>query len=254
MTTLFSQEKGKGKPILLIHGFPFYQEIWDGYADRFSDEFRVIRIDLPGFGKSAALQSPFTLEQVANTLVDFLVNESLEKVNIVGHSLGGYVALAMVKNNPHLFASLVLFHSTAYADSAEKRESRSKVVEFVQKNGALPFTSGFIPPLFFNPTHPAIERVKQIASQASSEAVIGYTLAMRDRQDQLKTLEVFENPTLFLAGKNDPGIPPDSIRKQATHCQKAEIHILENVSHMGMFEKPEATASKIKDFLHKPNV
>ena len=74
----------------------------------------------------------------------------------------------MVKNSPELFTSLVLFHSTAYADSAEKKASRSKVVEFVQKNGAIPFASGFIPPLFFNPTHPAIERVKRIAGEATS--------------------------------------------------------------------------------------
>ena len=254
MTTLFSREKGQGKPVLLIHGFPFHQEIWDGYVERLSDEFRVITVDLPGFGKSEPLKSPFTLEQVASTLLDFLRKNDLKKVSIVGHSLGGYVALAMVKDSPELFASLVLFHSTAYADSAEKRAARSKSVEFVQKNGALPFTSGFIPPLFFNPIHPAIERVKKIASEATSQSVIGYTLAMKDRPDHSKTLEVFKNPTLFLAGKNDPGIPVDSIIKQAAHCQKGEIQIFENVSHMGMLEKPEATASKIKDFLSKPNV
>ncbi|HYI77871.1 MAG TPA: alpha/beta hydrolase [Chryseolinea sp.] len=254
MTTLFSQEKGAGKPVVLLHGFPFHQSIWDGYRERLSDEFRVVTVDLPGFGKSPPLNSPFTLEQVASTLNSFLVNKNLSRVNLIGHSLGGYVALAMVKNDPDLFASLTLFHSTAYADSAEKKESRSKVVEFVQKNGALPFTSGFIPPLFFNPTHLAVERVKKIASEASSESVIGYTLAMRDRPDHIKTLEVFKNPTLFLAGKNDPGIPPDSIRKQATHCQKGEIHIFDNVSHMGMLEKPEETVSKIKDFLSKSNV
>ena len=254
MTTLFSREKGNGKPILLIHGFPFDQEIWDGYVEKFSDEFRVITIDLPGFGKSEPLKSPFTLEQVANTLLDFVVKNDLKKVNLIGHSLGGYVALAMVKNRPELFASLVLFNSTAYADSAEKKTSRSKAVEFIQKNGALLFATGFIPPLFFNPTHPSIPKVKEIASKATSQAVIGYTLAMRDRPDHTKTLEVFKNPTLFLAGKNDPGIPVDSIIKQAAHCQKAEIHIFENVSHMGMLEKPEETASKIKDFLSKPNV
>jgi pimeloyl-ACP methyl ester carboxylesterase len=249
MTTVFSQEKGNGKPILFIHGFPFHQAIWEEYTDRFSDEFLVITVDLPGFGKSKPLESPFTLEQVASTLTEFLAGKNLKNVNLVGHSLGGYVALTMVKTAPDLFASLILFHSTAYADSAEKKESRSKVVDFVRKNGALPFTSGFIPPLFFNPTHPAVERVREIASEASSEAVIGYTMAMRDRQEQLKTLEVFKNPTLFLAGKNDPGIPPDSIRKQAVHSQKGEIHILENVSHMGMFEKPEEAFSKIKGFL-----
>ena len=154
MTTIFSREEGKGKPILLIHGFPFHQEIWDDYVERLSDEFRVILVDLPGFGKSAPLKSPFTLDQVADTLLDFLAENNLKKIALVGHSLGGYVALAMVKKRPDFFASLVLFHSTAYADSAEKKESRSKVVEFVKKNGALAFTSGFIPPLFADPYAP----------------------------------------------------------------------------------------------------
>jgi pimeloyl-ACP methyl ester carboxylesterase len=251
MTTLFSQTRGKGKPILLLHGFPFHQAIWDDFASRLSHDFQVITVDLPGFGKSPGLTAPFSLAQVGDTLLDFLEQKHLKNVNLVGHSLGGYVALAMVKSNPEFFASLIMFHSTAYADTAEKKESRSKAVEFVQKNGALPFTSGFIPPLFFNPTHPGVEKVKNIASEASSDAVIGYTVAMRDRPEQIKTLEIFENPTLFLAGKNDPGIPVDSILKQAAHCQKGEIHLFENVSHMAMFEKPEEAISQIKGFLSK---
>lgn len=251
MTSIFSQEKGSGKPVLLIHGFPFHQGLWEGYTIKLSDEFRVITIDLPGFGKSPLLKTPFSVDQVADALLGFLEEKSLSGVAIVGHSLGGYVALSMVKKKPELFSALVLFHSTAYADSAEKKESRTKVVDFVKKNGALPFTTGFIPPLFADPGHPAIQTVTAIASQAGAEAVIGYSLAMKDRQDHIKTLESFENPTLFLAGKNDPGIPADSIVKQARHCQKPEIHIFDQVAHMGMFEKPEETSFKIKDFLSK---
>lgn len=251
MTTVFSQEKGNGKPILLIHGFPFHLGLWDDYTSRFSDEFRVVCVDLPGFGKSALLKSPFSIDQVADTLLIFLADKNLNGITVVGHSLGGYVALAMIKKMPGLFNELVMFHTTAYADSPEKKDSRSKVVEFVKKNGALPFTSGFIPPLFSDLEHPAIEKVKQIASQATAEAVIGYTMAMKDRLDQTKTLESFKNPTLFLAGQDDPGIPVDSVLKQAQHCQKPEIHIFEKVAHMGMLEKPAETAAKIKGFLSK---
>lgn len=251
MNSVFSQERGSGAPLLLIHGFPFHQGLWEGYAEIFSDQFHVITVDLPGFGRSPLPKTPFSLDQIAGTLLNFLSDKSLTDVVIVGHSLGGYIALSMVKRSPELFRALVLFHSTAYADSPEKKESRTKVVDFVKKNGALPFTSGFIPPLFASHNHPAIKRVRKIASEAGAEAVIGYSLAMKDRQDHIKTLESFKNPTLFLAGKNDPGIPPESIVKQAGHCQKPEIHILEDVAHMGMFEKPEATATEIKDFLSK---
>ena len=251
MTALFSTEEGAGEVLLLIHGFPFHQDIWDDYTPLLSNDFRVIKVDLPGFGKSPVLPQPFSIGHVADSLLSFIKEKELKRVHVVGHSLGGYVALAMVKKNPALFASLILFHSTAYADSPEKRESRAKVIEFVKKNGALPFTSGFIPPLFANPTHPAVPKVREIAGVASAEAVIGYTQAMKDREDEIKTLEIFENPTLFIAGEKDPGIPVDTILKQASHCQKPEIHILENVAHMGMFEKPEETAGKIQDFVMK---
>jgi pimeloyl-ACP methyl ester carboxylesterase len=124
-------------------------------------------------------------------------------------------------------------------------------VEFVNKNGAVPFTTGFIPPLFADPSNPAVKKVREIASHASTDAVIGYTIAMRDRLEQIKTLERFENPTLFLAGTKDPGIPVESVLKQATHCKKPQINILSDVAHMGMFEKPAETAEKIKGFLGK---
>jgi len=251
MIDLFFRERGKGNPLILIHGFPFHQSIWDDYIEKLSDQFLVITVDLPGFGKSRGLPMPFTISQVADALLHFITSKKMHNIALVGHSLGGYVALAMIEKNPELFSALVLFHSTAYADSSEKKESRSKVVEFVKKNGALPFTTGFIPPLFANQNHQAVEKVKQIASKATAETVIGYTLAMRDRSDQIKTLERFKNPTLFLAGEKDTGIPVDSVLEQASHCKKPEIHIFEKVAHMGMFERTEETAAKIKGFLTK---
>jgi pimeloyl-ACP methyl ester carboxylesterase len=197
------------------------------------------------------LPASFTIDDVADTLLNFLSSKKSTDIAIVGHSLGGYVALSMVQKAPNTFSSLTLFHSTAFADSQEKKESRLKVVEFVKRNGALPFTSGFIPPLFADQTHPAIKTVQSIASEASAEAVIGYSLAMKDRPDRVKTLESFKNPTLFLAGKNDGGIPVDSVLEQARRCQKPEIHVLDNVAHMGMFEKQEETRLKITDFVLK---
>src|SRR5690606_20750625 len=99
-------------------------------------------------------------------------------------SLGGYVALAMVAQQPDRFAGLGLFHSTAYADTEEKRASRSKVIEFVETNGVEAFTSNFVTPLFADKTHASIQKVREINMKASREAVIGYTKAMRDRPDQ----------------------------------------------------------------------
>ncbi len=157
----------------------------------------------------------------------------------------------MVEKRPDLFTRLGLFHSTAYADSEEKKLSRNKAVEFVKKNGAMAFATNFITPLFADPLHPDIEKVKSIAAESKEGALIGYTTAMRDRPDQTKTLKSFKKPTLFLAGEKYPGIPVESINRQAKECQNPVIHVLSNVAHMAMFEQPDVAASKISSFLSK---
>jgi pimeloyl-ACP methyl ester carboxylesterase len=248
---LFSRQRGHGSPLIFIHGFPMHQGVWDDFADRFSNRFKVLTLDLPGFGKSPLLPAPFSIAQVADQVLQLIVQENLEQSALIGHSLGGYVALAMIEKRPDLFSSLALFHSTALADTPEKKESRNKVVDFVSKNGALAFTTSFIAPLFANPGHPAIDRVRTIAGHSSAEAVIGYTKAMRDRPDQTKTLKSFKKPTLFLMGNKDPGIPIASVTAQAALCQYPETHILQDVGHMGMFEKAAEAASKIEGFLGK---
>lgn len=251
MSAISATHQGEGPVILLLHGFPFHRGLWDDFIPLLSAKHHVVAIDLPGFGSSTGLEGTFGIPQVADTLIKFIRQSKLEQIHIVGHSLGGYIALEMVRKEPVLFASLTLLHSTAYADTDEKKESRVKVVEFIKKNGPEPFTTGFIDPLFANPKHPSINKVREIASAASAEAIIGYSLAMKDRSEQLKTLEIFENPTMFIAGEKDPGIPIDSIRKQALHSQKPQIEILAEVAHMGMFEKPAETAHKIADFVAK---
>ena len=225
--------------------------VWDGFAERFASDYLIITPDLPGFGQSPILPEGFTISDVADCMLQFLSDQNIRDVAVIGHSLGGYVALSMIEKKPEIFSALGLFHSTAYPDSAEKKTSRDKAVEFVKKNGAKAFATNFITPLFADPTHAAIERVKQIAGTSSADAVIGYTLAMRDRTDQIKTLKSFKKHTLFLAGDKDPGIPVDTVHRQASECQKPEIHVLSAVAHMAMFERPEEAVSKIKGFLDK---
>jgi pimeloyl-ACP methyl ester carboxylesterase len=251
MPNLFSRQRGDGRVLLFIHGFPMHQAVWDDFAQRFTDSHKVITIDLPGFGESPILSDSFSIDQVAEQVIHFILEMKISNVALIGHSLGGYVGLSMISKRPDLFSGFVLFHSTAFADSDEKKQSRDKAVDFIEKNGVLAFTSNFIAPLFADPSSKSIQKVKEISSHSTKDAVIGYTKAMRNRPDQIKTLKSFKKPTLFLAGEKDQGIPVESIHKQATNCQYPEIHILQDVGHMGMFEKPEEAASKIKHFLNK---
>jgi len=254
MKKLFFQDRGKGEVVILLHGFPMHQKVWDGFAEKLSKHFRVITLDLPGFGKSPILNQPFTIDQVAEQVLSWISENKIEKCVVVGHSLGGYVALAMAKRAPELFDGLILFHSTAYADNDEKKQSRNKVLEFIDNNGVVAFTSNFIAPLFVNVQHPAIEKVRAIATESTKEAVKGYTQAMRDRADRTDVLKSLHNPVLFLAGEKDAGISVESIERQAALSLHSEIQILPEVAHMGMFESEEESLEIIYSFIKKKTV
>ncbi len=249
MSSLHFQVRGQGKPIIFLHGFPMNQTVWDEFVPLLTDTNKVITIDLPGFGKSTALESSFTIEEVADIILDRLSAEKISGSTIIGHSLGGYVALAMAEKRPDLFSGLGLFHSTAFADTPEKKESRLKVIDFINKNGVLAFTSNFIPPLFADQNHLAIAKVREIAIQSSHDAVVGYTNAMRNRPDRTSVLKKLKIPVLFLVGEADAGLPVDTILTQAKHCESQVIQILKKAAHMGMFENPETSAAIIQEFV-----
>lgn len=254
MSNLSFQEYGSGQAVVLLHGFPFHQQIWRPFAEKLSETCHVFTVDLPGFGKSASLNTPFTLEQVGESVVSWITGKKLKNPFLIGHSLGGYVALEVVKKNPGLFSGLGLFHSTAYADTEEKKQSRNKVLQFIDKNGVEAFTTNFIEPLFSDPGHPAIPFVRTIAAEAKTAVVKGYTEAMRDRSERTSVLQTFSGPVLFLAGEKDAGIPVKSIRRQAALTPHSHTEIIPDIAHMGMFENEIKCLQIIQTFSEKNTV
>ena len=250
MNHLFYKEKGTGYPVIFIHGFCETHEIWEGLTDRLSTIFRTISVDLPGFGKSNSLPSPNSIETAAENVVNLIRKElQLDACVILGHSMGGYVALAMAEKDPALFNGMGLIHSTAYADSDERKVSRNKVIEFVNRHGVGPFIQSFIPPLFNNQLNPYIPATVALASKTSLSTLISYTEAMRDRPERIHVIEAFQKPVLFIAGKSDIVIPLKAVQEQALVTQKHTLRIMERVGHMGMLEAVDETARVITDFL-----
>lgn len=248
MSALYYTEQGKGKPLVLLHGFLENNTLWKEFSQALSLKYRVISFDLPGFGQSPLPHQPFSLTDVGNEIISILKTITQEKIALLGHSLGGYVILAMVEQQPHLFSSFGLFHSTAFADSAEKKEARTKTIEFVNRNGAIAFTSNFIPPLFANPNHEAIGVITKMATLTTKETVVSYLEAMRDRPDRTKVLTDFRGPILLIAGAKDSVIPVDSLKKQSKMTENALLKILEEVGHMGMLEASDESLKTVSDF------
>lgn len=249
MPALHFRERGKGAPVILIHGFPFNQNIWNDFAEKLARDFRVITIDLPGFGESAQLAGQFSIDDVGQQVTSWIKETGLQGSVLIGHSLGGYVALSVAAAEPSYISGLALFHSTALPDSEEKKQSRNKVLEFIASNGVSAFTSNFITPLFADPNSPTVAWVRSIATEASREAVTGYTVAMRDRKDRTTALKAFPGPVLFVTGEKDPGITVESIEKQATLCRSPHVYVLTQVAHMGMFEDEKRCLEIFRKFV-----
>jgi len=250
LSPIFYREKGEGQPVVLIHGFCETHAIWNTIFDQLALDYHVIAIDLPGFGNSVPPSAPLTIDTVAEQVL-VLLHEELKLTNsvLLGHSLGGYVALAMVDKSPKWFAGIGLIHATAYADSAERKLSRNKVIEFINKHGVNLYVRSFIPSLFSSQSNPYISTVLELASETPHQTVINYALAMRDRPGRIDVLKTFSKPVLLLAGRLDCLIPVTALEDQAAQLLHSKLIILENVSHMCMLENEKDTLLAIRNFL-----
>lgn len=248
---IFYTDQGKGFPVILIHGFCETHEVWSRFSRELSNDFRVVNVDLPGFGNSKSLPQNFSVADAGTKVLALLDALDINKCVAIGHSLGGYVTLSMVKQKPSLFSGFGLFHSTAYADNEERKAARDKVIDFVSKNGVPAFIETFIPPLFYDKANPDIPFAVKMALQTKQETLTGYARAMRDRPDLTSVIQEFSGPVLFIAGEKDTVIPPAALEKQAKLALKPHLHIIGEAAHMGMFEKETESLNLTRGFLVK---
>lgn len=246
-------DKGKGPVVLLVHGFCESKRIWKHFQHLLSEHCRVIAIDLPGFGETPLTRNDVRMEWFAEEVYQFIHLLKLESVIYVGHSLGGYVGLALAESHPECIKGLCLFHSTAYADTEDRKSGRDKTITFIEKYGVQVFADSFVQQLFYLKNRAAltheISDVISIAGSSSYDGVIETTKAMRDRNDRTHVLREFSNPILFIAGKQDQTVPIDKILEQVVLPQKSLLQILDETGHMGMIEKEEETVKIIKGFV-----
>ncbi len=252
MSEIHCETTGKGKnALILIHGFCGNHQIWSPFKSNMNKEWQVITPDLPGFGRSTMPGFPITIRSVAAQLNDWVLSRGFFRPVLIGHSLGGYVGLSMISQQPALFSGISLFHSTALADSDEKKAGRNKVLDFVKAHGVQRFVDSFIPGLYYNKTHQSIVKTYQIAVGTSEKAFFAYTVAMRDRASSIDMLANSVLPVLFLAGENDPILNCENLQKQAKLCPRGTFQSLPHTAHMGMFEARGMAATAINNFLEK---
>jgi pimeloyl-ACP methyl ester carboxylesterase len=246
--------EGTGLPLLFIHGFPMDHTAWmHGFTDAFSGSHRVILPDNAGFGKSGLPQQEMTMEDYADSIKAILDEEKITSCMMVGHSMGGYIALNFAQRFPSYLQGLGLFSSTAYADDEAKKQNRIEVAGKARKTTAADFVEGMLHNLFSEKYAAAHEHQikylkKYFGSVTTPEAIAQASLAMGKRTDTSDVLKNAKFPVLFIIGKHDKAVPPEKILP-LTHLADQSVIQMIDAGHMGMMEEPEKSQQVIREWI-----
>ncbi len=248
---------GIGVPVILLHGFAEDSDVWKYQQDELSKHYRLIIPDLPGCGQSGLIED-MSIEGMANCIKEIIdqelpVKNAENEVIMIGHSMGGYITLAFAEKYPARLKAFGLFHSTAFADTEEKKATRQRGITFIQTHGSYEFIKQSAPNLFadeFRIKNSTIlaEMITRYARFDPLTLVACYR-AMILRPDRTTVLQSFNKPVLFIIGKKDKAVTFEDSMKQCHLPQTAFIHVLENAAHMGMWEEKEKSNQMLLSFL-----
>ena len=246
---------GKGTSVMLVHGFTEDRRIWDPLLAGIENKYKWIIPDIPGSGDSPYNSSLKRISDFAEFIIAVMENEEIKELVLIGHSMGGYISLAFAEKYPEKIRALGLFHSSAYPDSEEKKESRDKNIRFIQHHDPLIFVEQSIPGLFsdsFKAEHPEeIRKLIDLYANFKRESLVQYLDAMKNRPSTTDVLVSITKPVLFIMGEEDKAVPiKDSL--ELCHLPRISyIHILTRTAHMGMIENTSLCNSFVDRFLEQ---
>lgn len=245
---------GEGPLVVLLHGFGEEGSVWKGQYSIFPHH-QLLVPDLPGSGRSEAIDD-MSMEGLAGAVKAVIDAEGGDsaKVTVIGHSMGGYITLAFAAKYPDRLHSFGLFHSTAFADSEEKKEARRKGIRFIEEYGAMEFLKTSTPNLYAPQTreqHPEwIAEHLEAVHNFRAESLVSYYTAMIQRPDRTAVLKESQVPVLFVIGRYDAAVPLQDSLQQAHLPAIAYIHLLEHSGHMGMREEQNETNQILSQFVN----
>ena len=252
--TLHYRDEGREheQTLVLLHGYLQNLDIWSSYVLSYMRTMHVITIDLPGHGYSECFGEVHTMDFMARAVKAVLDDAGVEQCVMVGHSMGGYVAMAFADLFPHRLRGLGLLHSHALADTEAAIERRMATCEQVMTNRAS-YIVGFIPPLFCPENRVALTiEIKDLQDQCletKAGSIIAAQRGMAARPSRLHVLQQLEVPVLFVFGKNDPRIPIEIAVSQTLLPHHSETLILDHTAHMVFLEGREYVKPRLLNFV-----
>ncbi|HAV55507.1 MAG TPA: alpha/beta hydrolase, partial [Aequorivita sp.] len=186
-TPIHFETFGKGPAMVLLHGFLESSNMWNPLIPEFSKTNTLITMDFPGHGKSGVIAEIHTMELMAEVVQGLLQQLKISSATFIGHSMGGYVALAYAEMFSEKVEKLILLNSTPEADSEERRENRNRALKVIRQNPQA-YISMAIGNLFAESSRERFDkRIAILKKEAFAFPVEGVTAAikgMRDRKDR----------------------------------------------------------------------
>jgi len=248
-------DKGKGTVVVLIHGYLETSEVWNSFAQKLAQNFRIIAIDLPGHGKSDACGEVCTMEFMATIIKELIRSLNIDQFFLTGHSLGGYITLAFADLFPQMLSGFCLFNSHPFADSVENLEKRKEQINIVKagnKNLMVPYIiSSLYASVNLQKFSEAVEKSKNIAFSVKGETITAVLRSMMTRISRLSVLEEGKVPCLWVLGTMDNLINYEQIQTKVRLPANASMVILKESGHMGFIEEEDKSVKVITEFVRK---
>lgn len=245
-------DQGDGPACLLLHGFPLAKETWDAQAAALSARARVVRFDLRGLGTTTATPGPYLMETLAGDVLEILDALGIERATVIGHSLGGYVALAFFRMFAERCAGLGLVCSRAGADGAEGAANRRALADRVEREGTAPLVEAFVPKYFapevYRERPELVARVTAIVQRSDPNGAAAMLRGMAERVDSGDLFEEMRLPVRVIAGSKDALIAEDQARAVADGVTGAEFELLD-CGHFPLYEVPGALTASLERLL-----
>ncbi len=245
---------GQSQPVLLVHAFPLNKGQWEPQVRALGDRFRLIALDLKGFGRSDAPagRANYSMDSYARELKAVLDDVGAPQATIVGLSLGGYIAFAFLRLFPEAVDRLVLADTRAEADAPEAIDKRSGQQEQVEHEGTAGLIEAMPNALLGEKTRAnkpdVVDELRRLMDNQPS-GYIGALEAMKTRPDSTGDLAGIGVPTLIMVGEEDALTPPEFSRSMHEAVGGSRLVVIPEAGHISNLEAPDAFNGALAEFL-----
>ncbi len=245
---------GSGDAVVLLHGFPLSKEIWNVQAARLEDRALVICPDVRGAGASSAPSGPYLMETLAGDLAAILDAMQIERTSIVGHSMGGYIAMAFARMYTERVNKLALVCSKLRSDTKEIANNREILAQQSERDGnAQAVENAYITRLFapqsLENNDGAVGFARELCNRYKPAGLAGLLRGMAQRPDSSDIAADLDLPVLIVAGRHDQIAPVAEAEETRATFPQADLYIMGASAHVPMLEEAEALADVLARFL-----